>query len=76
MDGDQLSPFDLSHDPVTTPAELHVYEDLKSGLLLSSDREALIEELKRLNEIVLAEIGKLLAKIATRVESAAPATRE
>jgi hypothetical protein len=20
MDGDQLSPFDLSHDPVTTPA--------------------------------------------------------
>ena len=58
------------------PAELHVYEDLKSGLLLSSDREALIEELKRLNEIVLAEIGKLLAKIATRVEIAAPATRE
>ena len=53
-----------------------MYEDLKSGLLLSSDREALIEELKRLNEIVLAEIGKLLAKIATRVEIAAPATRE
>lgn len=58
------------------PAELHVYEDLRGGLLLSSNREALMEELKRLNEIVLAEIDKLLAKIATPVEIAAPATRE
>jgi hypothetical protein len=50
------------------PAELHVYEDLKSGLLLPSDREALIAELKRLNENALAEADKLLEKIATPVE--------
>ena len=35
-----------------------------------------MEELKRLNEIVLAEIDTLLAKITTPVEIAAPATRE
>ncbi len=37
------------------PAVLHVYEDLRSGLLLPSNREALMEELKRLNENALAE---------------------
>ena len=58
------------------PAELHVYEDLKSGLLLSSDREALVEELKCLNENTLAEVDRLLARIATPVEIAAAATRE
>ena len=55
------------------PAELHVYEDLRGGLLLSSNREALMEELKRLNENALAEVDKLLAKIATPVEISAPA---
>jgi hypothetical protein len=58
------------------PAELHVYEDLRSGLLLTSSREALNEELKRLNENALAEVDKLLAKIATPVEVPAPATGE
>src|SRR5512146_537199 len=58
------------------PAELHVYEDLKSGLLLSSSREALMEELKRLNENALAEVDKLLATIAPRVEIKAPAIHE
>src|SRR6266498_3403152 len=50
------------------PAELHIYEDLRSGLLLPSNREALMEELKRLNENALAEADKLLAKIATAAE--------
>ena len=50
------------------PAELHVYEDLRGSLLLPSNREALMEELKRLNENALAEVDKLLAKIATPVE--------
>src|SRR6266508_6916502 len=54
-------------------AELHVYEDLRGGLLLPSNREALMEELKRLNENALAEVDKLLAKIATPVEVSAPA---
>ena len=58
------------------PAELHIYEDLISGLLLPSNREALMEELKRLNENVLVEIEKLLAKIATPVEIPAVPTRE
>ena len=58
------------------PAELHIYEDLRSGLLLPSNREALMEELKRLNENALVEVEKLLAKIATPVEIPAPATRE
>jgi len=57
-------------------AELHVYEDLRSGLLLPSNREALMEELKRLNENALAEVNKLLAKIATPVEIPALAPRE
>ena len=56
------------------PAELHVYEDLRSGLLLPSDREALMEELKRLNENALAEVDKLLAKIATPGEIPVPAS--
>ena len=58
------------------PAELHVYEDLRSGLLLPSNREALQEELKRLNENALAEVDKLLEKIAAPVEVPAVATRE
>ena len=58
------------------PAELHVYEDLKSGLLLPSSREALLEELKRLSENAQAEVDKLLAKIAAPVEIPALATRE
>jgi len=58
------------------PAELHIYEDLRSGLLLSSTREALMEELKRLSENAQAEVDKLLAKIATPVEIPAIATRE
>ena len=58
------------------PAELHIYEDLRSGLLLPSNREALIEELKRLSENVQAEVDKLLEKIATPVEIPAVAPRE
>ncbi len=57
-------------------AELHVYEDLRGGLLLPSNREALMEELKRLNENALAEVDKLLVKIATPVEIPAPAPHE
>ena len=55
------------------PAELHVYEDLRGGLLLPSSREALNDELKRLNENALGEVDKLLAKIATPVEIPATA---
>src|SRR6266540_5413475 len=58
------------------PAELHIYEDLRSGLLLPSNREALMEELKRLNENALAEADKLLAKIATAAEIHVIASRE
>ena len=58
------------------PAELHVYEDLRGGLLLPSNREALMEELKRLNENAQAEVDKLLAKIATPVKIPAIAARE
>jgi hypothetical protein len=58
------------------PAELHIYEDLKSGLLLPSNREALMEELKRLNENAQAEVDKLLEKIGTPVEIPALASRE
>ena len=58
------------------PAELHIYEDLRSGLLLPSNREALIEELKRLNENAQAEVGTLLEKIEAPVEVPVPATRE
>lgn len=58
------------------PAELHVYEYLKSALLLPSSREALMEELKRLNENALAEADKLLAKTATSVEIPVLAPRE
>ena len=58
------------------PAELHIYEDLRSGLLLPSNREALMEELKRLSENVQAEVDKLLEKIAAPVEIPAVPTRE
>ena len=57
-------------------AELHVYEDLKSDLLRTSNREALQEELKRLNENALAEVDKLLEKIEAPVEVPTPATGE
>ncbi len=58
------------------PAELHIYEDLRSGLLLPSNREALMEELKRLSENALAEVDKLLEQIAKSVEIPALAPRE
>jgi hypothetical protein len=58
------------------PAELHIYEDLKSGLLLPSSREALMGELKRLSENTQAEVDKLLERIATPVEMPAITTRE
>ena len=58
------------------PAELHIFEDLRSGLLLPSNREALIEELKRLNENAQAEVDKLLEKIKAAVEIPVSATRE
>ncbi len=58
------------------PAELHIYEDLRSGLLLPSNREALIEELKRLSENAQAEADKLLEKIAAPVEISAIPTRQ
>ena len=58
------------------PAELHIYEDLRSGLLLPSNREALMEELKRLSENAQAEVDRLLEKIATPAEIPAEATRE
>ena len=58
------------------PAELHIFEDLKSGLLLSSTREALMEELKRLSENAQAEVDKLLEKIATPAKVPAPAAHK
>ena len=58
------------------PAELHVYEDLKSGLLLASNREALQEELKRLGENAQAEVDKLLEKIAAPMEVPSVATHK
>lgn len=57
-------------------AELHIYEDLRGGLLLSSSREALTEELKRLGENVQAEVDRLLERIAAPVEIPAVAPRE
>ena len=50
------------------PPELHIYEDLNSGLLQPSTREALSEELARLNETALAEADKLLEKAVSPVE--------
>lgn len=58
------------------PAELHIYEDLKSDLLVSSSREALTEELKRLGANVQAEVDKLLATIAAPVDIPTPAIQE
>jgi hypothetical protein len=58
------------------PAELHVYEDLRGGLLLPSSREALDEELKRLNENALGEVDKLLANITAPVEVPTVVIRE
>jgi hypothetical protein len=58
------------------PAELHIYEDLRGGLLLPSNREALMEELKRLSDNAQAEVDKLLEKIAAPVEFPAIASRE
>jgi hypothetical protein len=58
------------------PAELHSDEDLRSSLLLPSNREALMEELKRLNYNAQAEVDKLLEKIAAPVEIPPLTTRE
>lgn len=58
------------------PAELHVYEDLRGGLLLVSSREALVEELERLSENVQTEVDRLLEKIAAPVDIPAAAPRE
>ncbi len=58
------------------PAELHIYEDLNSGLLQPSTREALSEELARLNETALAEAGKLLEKATAPVETPIPVGTE
>ena len=58
------------------PAELHIYEDLNSGLLLPSTTEALSDELARLNETALAEAGKLLDKAASPVETPIPVETE
>jgi hypothetical protein len=57
-------------------AELHLYEDLKSGLLVSSDRVALMEELKRLGESAQAEVDKLIEKITASVDIPAATTHE
>ena len=58
------------------PAELHIYEDLRSGLLLPSTREALSEELACLNETALVEAGKLLEKAISPIEMPIPAATE
>ena len=58
------------------PAELHIYEDLKSGLLLPSAKEALSEELAHLNESALAEAKKLLEKVISPIEAPIPAETE
>ena len=50
------------------PAELHVYEELKSGILLPSDRVALTAELQRLSENAQAEAANLLENIAGPAE--------
>ena len=55
------------------PAELHIYEDLNSGLLQPSTREALSEELTRLDETARAEADKLLEKAVSPVEMSIPA---
>ena len=46
---------------------------IEIGVERRSNRETLMEELKRLNENAQAEVDKLLAKIATPVEISAPA---
>ncbi len=58
------------------PAELHVYEDLRGGLLVLSNREALVEELKRLSENAQAEVDKLLEKIEASIEIPATTASE
>ena len=50
------------------PAELHVYEELRSGLLLPSDRKALTAELQRLSQNARSEAASLLDKIPKPVE--------
>lgn len=44
------------------PAELHVLEDLGAGLLVSSTKELLQEELARYNTSALEEAAQLLEK--------------
>ena len=58
------------------PAELHIFEDLSSELLLQSTKEALSEELARLNENALAEADKLLEKVTPLAEIPMPAMSE
>jgi hypothetical protein len=58
------------------PAELHIYEDLNSGLLQPSTREALSEELARLNETARAEADKLVEKAVSPAEMPIPAGTE
>jgi hypothetical protein len=45
------------------PAELHVLEDLGDGLLMSSTKELLQEELTRYNASALEEAAQLLEKV-------------
>ena len=58
------------------PAELHIYEEINSGLLLLSTREALSEELTRHHDSALVEADKLLEKVASSTEPTIPAKVE
>jgi len=58
------------------PAELHIYEDLRSGPLLPSTREAFSEELARLKKTALVEASKLLEKVISPVGMPTPAWTE
>src|SRR3990172_6101096 len=58
------------------PAELHIYEDLNSGSLQPSTREALSEELARLHETARAEADQLIEKVISPVEMPIPAGTE
>ncbi len=47
------------------PAELHILEDLSEGLLVSSTKDLLKEELTRYNSSALLEADQLLEKAIT-----------
>ena len=51
------------------PAELHILEDLGEGLLVSSTKEVLEEELSRYNSSALAEANQLLEKVVDEAPS-------